>query len=166
MNAQTIVNFKENPSAKNWKVVDDVVMGGRSSGNFEVTENGYGKFFGKVSLENNGGFSSVRYTMETLNVTPESKIQIRLKGDGNPYQFRVKHDKKESYSYIVPFETTGKWQTLTFVLADLYPTFRGRKLALPNFDKNTIGEMRFLIGNKKPQQFELFIASIKILPTK
>lgn len=163
MNAQTIVNFKENPTTTNWKVVDDVVMGGRSAGSFTLNGEGYGKFSGKVSLENNGGFSSVRYDMESLNVHPESRIRIRLKGDGETYQFRVKHQRKAYYSYITSFVTTGDWQTLEFKLADLYPTFRGRKLDFPNFDQNTIEELRFLIGNKKAQEFQLLIAVIEIL---
>jgi len=163
MPAQTIVNFKENPTTNNWKVVDDVVMGGRSSGSFSLSEEGYGKFSGEVSLENNGGFSSVRYAMETLNVSPKSIIRILLKGDGKSYQFRVKHDRQAYYSYITEFNTTGDWQTLEFTLADLRPTFRGRKVDLPNFDQNTIEELRFLIGNKKAQAFQLLIAVIDIL---
>ncbi|MGB3149360.1 MAG: CIA30 family protein [Maribacter sp.] len=162
MTAQTIVNFKENPTTNNWKVVDDVVMGGRSSGSFSLSEKGYGKFSGEVSLENNGGFSSVRYDMETLKVSPESKIRIRLKGDGKAYQFRVKHERTAYYSYITSFDTTGDWQTLEFKLADLYPTFRGRNLDLPNFDQDTIEELRFLIGNKKPQAFQLLVEYIEI----
>ena len=163
MTAQTIVNFKENPTTKNWQVVDDVVMGGRSSGAFSLSQDGYGQFSGTVSLENNGGFSSVKYAMETLTVKPSSTIRIRLKGDGNAYQFRVKDKRRHSYSYIATFKSTGQWQTLEFTLADLYPTFRGRKVALPNFDQNTIEELRFLIGNKKPQSFQLLVASIEVL---
>jgi hypothetical protein len=164
MPAQTIVNFKENQTNNNWKVVDDVVMGGRSSGSFSLSEEGYGKFSGEVSLENNGGFSSVRYAMETLNVSPKSIIRIRLKGDGKSYQFRVKHDRQAYYSYITEFNTSGDWQTLGFTLADLRPTFRGRKVDLPNFDQNTIEELRFLIGNKKTQTFVLLVESIELVP--
>ncbi len=163
MQAQTLVDFKANPTTDGWHVVDDVVMGGRSSGKFELTEGGFGKFYGEVSLENNGGFSSVRYDIEPLKVTPQSKIHICLKGDGNTYQFRVKAKKSDYYSYIIPFETTGDWQTLEFPLTDLYPTFRGRKLDLPHFDQEIIEELRFLIGNKKPQAFELLLASITVV---
>jgi hypothetical protein len=163
MNAQTLVNFTDNPSTKNWKVVDDVVMGGRSNGKFELTNDGMGKFHGEVSLENNGGFSSVRYDMKPIEVSPQDKISIRLKGDGSNYQFRIKAKKSDYYSYIASFKTTGDWQTLEFDLADLYPTFRGQKLDLPNFNKKTIEEIRFLIGNKKEEQFQLLLESIVLL---
>lgn len=163
MNAQTIVDFTEIKTTENWQVVDDVVMGGRSSGSFDLTNAGYAKFSGSVSLENNGGFSSVRLDIETLNVGPDSKIRIRLKGDGNPYQFRVKHDRNEYYSYTTQFETTGEWQTVEIPLANLHPSFRGRRLDLPNFDHDTIEELRFLIGNKKPQEFQLLLESIVVI---
>jgi hypothetical protein len=163
MTAQTLVNFKENPTTRRWNVVDDVVMGGRSSGSFTLSDNGYGKFSGEVSLENNGGFSSLKNDIETVSVKPDYAIRVRLKGDGNTYQFRVKDKRYHNYSYITIFETTGDWQTLEFTLADLFPTFRGRNLDLPNFDQDTIEELRFLIGNKKPQKFELLLESIEVL---
>ena len=162
MTAQTLVDFKENPTTNNWDIVDDAVMGGRSSGTFSLSEEGYGQFSGKVSLENNGGFSSVKYDMKTVAVKSNSTIRIRLKGDGNSYQFRVKDKRRHSYSYITTFDTTGEWQTLEFTLADFYPTFRGRKVDLPNFDGDTIEELRFLIGNKKPQRFKLLIEFILV----
>lgn len=162
MTAQTLVDFKENPTTKHWKVVDDVVMGGRSSGTFTLSEEGYGQFSGTVSLENNGGFSSVKCDFETVTVKPNSVIRIRLKGDGNTYQFRIKDKRRHSYSYITTFKTTGDWQSLEFPLAKLTPTFRGRKVDLPNFDQYTIEELRFLIGNKKPQTFKLLIECILV----
>ena len=138
-------------------------MGGRSSGKFVVTEEGFGKFSGEVSLENNGGFSSVRYDMDGLQVKPKDIIRLRLKGDGNNYQFRVKASKQEYYSYNKTFETTGDWQTIDLPLQEFFPSFRGRRLDLPNFDKNSIEEIRFLIGNKKPQKFQLLLESIQLI---
>jgi hypothetical protein len=163
MTAQTLVDFKENPTTNNWNVVDDIVMGGRSSGTFTLSQEGYGQFSGKISLENNGGFSSIKYDIQTVAVKPNSIIRIRLKGDGNAYQFRVKDKRRHSYSYITTFDTTGEWQTLEFTLADFYPTFRGRKVDLPNFDGDTIEELRFLIGNKKPQLFQLLIETVVVI---
>ena len=163
MKAQTLFDASTHANPKNWYIIDDVVMGGRSSGEFGMTKEGYAKFSGTVSLENNGGFSSVRYAMETQKVTPESKVRIHLKGDGSNYQFRVRHQRGSYYSYITKFETTGNWQTLDFKLKDLYPTFRGRRLDLPNFDHQKIEEITFLIGNKVPQKFELTISRIELL---
>lgn len=163
MNAQVLFDSQSNPDPNNWYIVDDVVMGGRSNGQFEITEEGHARFHGKVSLENNGGFSSVRYTIPETTVSPENTIKIRLKGDGSRYQFRVKNGRNQYYSYTTPFETNGDWQMLEFKLKDLYPTFRGRRLDLPNFNHTTIEEITFLIGNKVPQTFELIVSKIELV---
>jgi hypothetical protein len=74
----------------------------------------------------------------------------------------VKHDSDTYYSYIAPFATSGEWQEIEIPLAEMYPSFRGRKLDLPNFSHNTIEELTFLIGNKKPQEFKLMIDTIQL----
>ena len=163
MAAQTLIDFSIDSSARNGKVVDDVVMGGRSTGNFEVSKDGKGKFFGKVSLENNGGFSSVRFDLEPVTVLPNSSIRIRLKGDGKTYQFRVKARKSDYYSYTRGFDTSGTWETIAIPLKTMYPSFRGRPLDLPNFDQESIVELRFLIGNKKKETFQLTLETIALV---
>ena len=63
-----IFDFNKNSSISNWVVVDDVVMGGRSTGNFKLNKDGNGVFYGNVSLDNNGGFSSLRHGFNKLNI--------------------------------------------------------------------------------------------------
>ena len=49
------------PQITAWQVVDDGVMGGLSKGNFKSDKKkGNLIFAGNLSLENNGGFSSIR----------------------------------------------------------------------------------------------------------
>ena len=57
----TIFDFSKESDLRNWRIVDDVVMGGKSDGNFYINKDGHATFSGTVSLENNGGFSSVRH---------------------------------------------------------------------------------------------------------
>ena len=82
--------FDSNSNMVDWQIVDDVVMGGQSQGQFYISDKGYGVFHGSVSLENNGGFSSLRHTLENTKVDGYSKIELKLKGDGKRYQLRVK----------------------------------------------------------------------------
>lgn len=162
-NSALIFDFDKEVSLRNWQVVDDVVMGGRSSGNFGMNNDGHAVFSGKVSLENNGGFSSVRYGFpEKKSVKGFSKVVITLKGDGKDYQFRIKPNSSEYYSYIASFETSGEWEKIEIPLNKMYPSFRGRTLNKPNFSGDFIDELRFLIGNKKPQNFELMIDKIEL----
>ena len=137
-------------------------MGGRSSGNFKLNAEGHGLFEGDVSLENNGGFSSVRYSFERLLIKDSKKVVIKLKGDGKNYQFRIKSNSRDYYSYISTFATSGEWQEVEISLKDMYPSFRGRKLNQPNFSNDYIEEITFLIGNKKQEKFKLLIDKIEL----
>src|SRR5210317_35617 len=55
-----LFKFDKPDAAKPWQTVNDGVMGGRSDGRFRINEDKYMEFFGTLSLENNGGFASVR----------------------------------------------------------------------------------------------------------
>jgi hypothetical protein len=85
--SQIIFDFDRNSNANEWRIIDDVVMGGRSNGKFTIDNDGNGVFSGIVSLDNNGGFSSVRYQFDKIKTTKDSRVTIRLKGDGKEYQF-------------------------------------------------------------------------------
>lgn len=149
-------------SAKDWSVVNDGVMGGLSEGYYTVNEEGNGVFKGEVSLENNGGFTSIRKTVDFTDAQAYKKIVLRLKGDGKRYQFRLKRDLYDRHSYIQYFQTSGEWEEIELPLNDFYPSWRGRTLDMPNFEANTIKELRFLIANKKPQEFELVMDYIAL----
>ncbi|MDC8004148.1 CIA30 family protein [Aureisphaera galaxeae] len=161
-NSMMLFDFKQDQALTNWRVVDDVVMGGRSDGKLYISKEGHGIFTGEVSLENNGGFSSARYRFETINTQELSKVALRVKGDGKSYQFRVKRSRSDYYSYIGYFKTSGSWETIEIPLATLYPAFRGRKLNMSNFPGDYIEEIAILIGNKKNENFRLEIDRITL----
>jgi len=162
MLSQTIFNFTKNTVTEDWKVIDDVVMGGESSGSFNLSLDNHGMFTGNISLENNGGFSSVRHKLKKQEVTHFNCIVLKIKGDTKNYQFRVKAKSSDYYSYIAPFEASGEWQEVQISLKDMYPAFRGKKLDKANFDKHYIEEIAFLIANKKQEDFKLLIDFIEL----
>ena len=162
--SMTLFEFNPKSNIQNWRIVDDVVMGGRSNGNFKLNDASYGEFYGEVSLENNGGFSMVQHTFNTKNVAPFNKVSIKLKGDGKTYQFRVKTSNSDYYSYVYAFKTTGEWQTINIPFEQLRPAFRGRTLKKPPYPGNEIAMIAILIGNKKAESFKLEIAHIILKP--
>jgi len=162
MTTQIIFDFNKNSNIEDWRIVDDVVMGGKSSGSFKLCPEGFGLFEGEISLENNGGFSSVRYQFKKLKVNEASSIIIRLKGDGKNYQFRVKDNLGTYYSYIAAVQTSGVWQEMEIPLKDMYPSFRGRRLDQPKFSHDYVEEIVFLMSNKTPEKFKLLIDKIEL----
>lgn len=157
---KVIFDFNRTAELQNWRIVNDVVMGGRSSSTISLNTDGFGVFEGHISLENNGGFASLRHEFPKIDVKAYTKIRIKIKGDGKAYQFRVKANSGTSYSYIAPFPTSGEWQDIEINLSDMYPQYRGRRLDQPNFYEDTIEEITFLIGNKKDENFKLLIDTI------
>lgn len=156
----TIFEFSKQSNIASWRVVDDGVMGGTSSGHFEINEEGNGLYSGEISLENNGGFSSLRYRFDKINIEKFSKVILKIKGDGKKYQFRVKDNSRNYYSYIQTFETSKEWELVEINLSEMYPAFRGRNLDMPNFSSNKIEEITLLFGNKKEETFRLEISEI------
>lgn len=162
MNTLSLFDFKTNSNINNWRIVNDGVMGGLSSSKFEIDEKGNGVFKGNVSLENNGGFASVKYNFPRTNINQFNTIVLKIKADSKRYQLRLKANQKDYFSYIKYFTTNGEWQEIEIKLSDMYPTFRGRKLDQPNFNEGHIEEISFLIGNKKEESFKLLIDEISV----
>ena len=126
-----ITEFTNAQEADLWRSVDDDVMGGVSDGAFTMTPAETGVFSGELSLENNGGFASVRRNVENVDFEEARAITLRIKGDGRPYQFRLQtKTANDSISYRAEFETNAdEWMEVSLPIADFEPVFRGKVVA-------------------------------------
>jgi NADH dehydrogenase [ubiquinone] 1 alpha subcomplex assembly factor 1 len=102
---RVLFKFDTAESARAWQTVNDGVMGGRSLGRFKINDNQNMEFFGTLSLENNGGFASVRARGTRLTLNKDDVIVIRIKGDGREYNFDL-YSQSDRYSYRLPFQTS------------------------------------------------------------
>ena len=162
MQQEIIFDFNKDSNIKDWRVVNDGVMGGLSQGEFELSADGHGVFYGHVSTKNNGGFSMIRYPIQEIKSDKSSKIILKIKGDGKKYQLRIKNNQSNFYSYITTFKTSGEWEEIVIPVKEMFPSFRGRKLNQANFSHDKIEEIAFLIANKKEENFKLMIDSIEL----
>ncbi len=158
--SSSIFDSKKVKDLSNWYVVDDGVMGGLSRGELTINDSGNCLFKGYVTTENNGGFSSIRYAFNNKSVSEFNHIILKLKGDGKSYQFRIKDNSRQRYSYIATFNTSGDWETVKIPLSSFYPGYRGYKLNKPNFPGEVMEEIAILIGNKVKESFVLEIDKI------
>lgn len=157
-----LFDFNSETDIKQWSVVNDGVMGGISKGTITLTKDSHALFSGKVLLENNGGFSSVRHRLPKTDVSTHQKIVLRVKGSGKIYQFRVKTNSADFYSYTYSFKTSGKWETIEIPFSEMVPSFRGQRVNLPNYPGEILEEIAFLIGNGKQEVFALEIDKIEV----
>jgi len=162
MNPIVLVDFNKTSNTDDWNIVNDVVMGGRSNSQFERDSEGNARFTGTVSLENNGGFCSVQHNLAAKSLENKKFFSIRLKGDGKKYQFRVKSNRNDYYSYVYQFQTSKQWEVIEIPISEMYASFRGNKLNIPNYDGAKIEQLAFLIANYKQESFELLIDKIEV----
>jgi len=158
--SSSIFDSKQVKDLSDWYVVDDGVMGGLSRGQISMNDSGNCVFNGYVTTENNGGFSSIRYRFAKRSVSEFKHIILKVKGDGKSYQFRIKDNSRQRYSYISTFKTSGDWETIKIPFNTFYPGFRGYKLEKPNFSGDVMEEIAILIGNKVKESFSLEIEKI------
>lgn len=150
-----------------WQIINDGVMGGLSEGLFRINPDHTADFQGIVSLENNGGFASVRAMIREASIGNFQKIVLRVKGDGKTYSFRIRTDANfDGVAYACNFVTKkDEWTEHEFKTADFVPTFRGRILqnVIP-LNETSIRQIGFLISEKQTGSFSLKINWIKIIP--
>jgi NADH dehydrogenase [ubiquinone] 1 alpha subcomplex assembly factor 1 len=151
-----------------WNVVNDGVMGGLSQSRaFRVNDENSIRFEGNLSLENNGGFASIRSVVDTDSFNGTNKICAELKGDGRVYQFRLRDSSRfDGAAYVAEFKTKKDiWQEYCFTPEHFTPQFRGRKLSkMPVISFSDIRQVSFLLADQKLTRFRLDIRSIKAKP--
>lgn len=159
---KTLFDFTDPAAMRGWHVEDDGVMDGVSKGTFTRDRDGYALFSGKVSLENDGGFSSVQCYFDPIDVSPYRTAVIRVKGDGKNYRFIVESEKDARHNYVAEFPTSGEWQEIKIPLHSMYPVRRGNRLDLPDYPGKTMAQVRFMIANGRAETFRLQIASVRL----
>jgi len=160
---KTVFDFESSPNAASWQIVNDDVMGGISRSSFTQTP-GAAVFQGEVSLENNGGFASVRSAPMAHQLSGTKALVVRVRGDGKRYKLTLRTESGfDSPIYQCAFSTrAGVWEEHRLPLRQFVPTFRGRVLSnRPPLDPAAIGSVGFMISDKQQGPFRLEVAWIK-----
>ncbi len=161
---KTLFGFQASNHPPAWEVVNDDVMGGVSTSQFQVLTNGCTVFSGMVRLENNGGFASVRSAPLRENLTDLTAFVLRVRGDGRSYKFSVRTGAGfDTPLYQLAFTTKrGEWEEHRLPFKDFVPTFRGRILTdVPPLNPAKVTSVGFLISDKQEGPFKLEVAWIK-----
>jgi len=159
-----IFDFSSSETSGEWRVVNDVVMGGISKSNIALLENGTAKFSGTLSPDNNGGFASVRAFVKENDLNDFEGVIIKAKGDGNLYNLRFRtNNNYDGVSYQAKFKSDSQeWKEFRIPFKDFKPTFRGR--IVPNqldLVSDNIKQIGLLIADKQFGDFKLYIKWIK-----
>ena len=83
--SRVLFHFDGGDAVRSWQTVNDGVMGGLSQGRVRWPDEQTMKFSGRLSLENNGGFASVRSQRRPLRLQEGDTLVARVRGDGRNY---------------------------------------------------------------------------------
>jgi len=163
---RVLFRFDQPESAKPWQTVNDGVMGGRSVGRFKISEDKKMEFFGTLSLENNGGFASVRVGGDSLGLKVGEVIVARVRGDGREYNFNLYGQRDFGrYSYRQSFKTKkDEWIEVSLPVDKFVANWRGRVFPNETLDPSKVTGLGFQLGDKKAGPFKLEVEWIKAGP--
>ena len=161
---RVLFTFDKTEAASQWQTVNDGVMGGRSDGRFKINEDNKMEFYGTLSLENNGGFASVRSRGSKLGLGENDSIVARVRGDGREYNLNLYMPRSFGrYSYRQSFKTKkGEWIEVSIPVGTFVATFHGRVFPKEKLDRNEVNGLGILLGDKKPGPFKLEVDWIKV----
>ena len=153
----TMLNLAPGP----WLVINDDVMGGRSTASVAALGKGL-RFEGQLSLDNNGGFSSTRRLL-TEPPADSDGVRLEVRGDGRDYQFRLRQDQRFSgVAWRAPFSTSDDWQVIELRFDAFEPVYRGQPVPEAGpADPANVSQVGFMIADRREGRFELEVRRLE-----
>jgi len=155
-----------NPEAViGFRSVLDQVTGGRSVAHMQRMPEGNARFSGLLSLENGGGFASVRSFPRDLHIRNETHLALRVRGDGKRYQVHLRtNDTLDGISYRASILGPRNWGTVVIPFSGFAPTYRGKILKrAPPMQRDRICTVGFMVADRQEGPFTLDLAWVRAL---
>ena len=158
-----IFDFSDPNHSLIWLPVNDVIMGGVSTGEMKQHTQQTARFSGTLSLDHGGGFSSVRTLPAEYNLSACAGLVLTVKGDGKSYKLNLTDGSSEAkilfQAKLNPPE--GRWDILYIPFEDFMPTFRGRRVEQQTaLNSRAIQTFGLMISERQAGEFSLEVAAI------
>lgn len=156
------IDLGSKTNAQNWFIVNDGVMGGLSKGKISYQEESV-RFSGKLSLENNGGFSWMKSSMSEIDLSTYTHVRLKVKGEGREYDFTIESSTGYSALYFKHTLQTqkGEWTTVDLPLKDFKQKYFGRMTGKSLEKNDVIRRIGFLMNDKNTGAFQVDIDYIE-----
>jgi hypothetical protein len=166
---ERLLDFREEGATACWRSIDDVVMGGVSHSALLPYAVGVASFAGVVSLDQGGGFASVRTEPQRWRTAGARSFLLRCRGDGRHYKFTVRVDDGfDGVQYQARFAPPrGEWTEIELPVADFVASFRGRAVTTAGpLDPAKIRQLGLMVSDKQAGSFELLIEWVDVALTR
>lgn len=147
-----------------WTAINDVVMGGMSSGELTPTSAGSAHFHGVVRLDHGGGFASVRSPPRSLDLSSFNGLTILARGDGKTYKlgFVTQGDHYGVVHRALLRTKAAVVQDYSVRFEDFLPMLRGAIVTGAGApDLSSIAAFSLLIGDRQEGPFQLEIFQLR-----
>lgn len=165
MKEALIFDFGEGKDFGRWSIVNDGVMGGLSQSQAKLSADAL-LFEGRVSLENNGGFVSLRSPYGKYDLSYYSYCEVRFKSD-TKRKFEILIEKDLPFylpKYRAKFGAKSQeWVTVTIPLKDFEISRMGSTLQ-QGIDPQRLKDIQrigFILADKQEGSFHLWIDYLK-----
>ena len=160
-----LFDFRNADGIDAWRIINDTVMGGMSSSRFEAREDG-AAFTGELSLDQGGGFVSMRSPKGSYDLSGGDGLRIWMRGSDKTFQLTVYTEPGGRVSYRAPFTppSATDWEAVDVIFDDLTPFVRGRRVPdAPAFDPARVRAVGILLGDEQDGSFRLELERMAVL---
>ncbi len=156
-------DFRDATTVNSWVAIDDRVMGGVSRSRLRLDPAGHAVFEGRVSLERNGGFASVRSGSGAHGTPGAEHCEIEVRGEARRYKLNLMTDDSfDTINYQAEFAPLGQeWHVVSLPIASFRATFRGHAVpGAPPLDAAHIRQAGLMIAGRQAGNFALEVRGI------
>lgn len=159
-------DFGKDKAGANWGAINDGVMGGLSKGVAYMTESTLG-LTGSISLENNGGFSSLKSPYQSFDLSKIEKVKIRYRSKGQVVSVTIEDGKRfyEPYFKLKLKETKGEWKVLETNISSFKEYSLGRETSRKILREYLakVKRIGFITNSKKEGEFDFEVDYLEFL---
>lgn len=157
---ERLTDFAIDAQNLSWFIVNDNVMGGRSSGGPTFVDSSM-VFEGEINTDG-GGFSSVRVSLGSNALTGFNELVVRARTDGRSYKLTLEdslgtRDRRVSQQGILDFDGSPEWQTARVSFAELTPKIFGRDVQSEPFRPDLATQLGVMISDGVDGPFRIEI---------
>ncbi len=160
-------DFGRNQTGSDWMVIVDGVMGGLSTGDAYLKDESI-YFEGVVSLENNGGFSSLRAPFVSTDLSETKTIEIRYRSTGISCALSLDLSNRwwETNFKLALSNTNDEWKTERFSIEELkaYKMGKPKGYSISKEDLAEVMRIGFITNEKRAGAFSLEVDYLHFLP--
>jgi len=149
-----------------WRSINDGVMGGLSEGEIAWKDTVM-LWSGQTSLENNGGFASIRGPWEHHDLRAMNRAIIRCRGNGGPFKMTLETSQRwwMPYAYT-SFNPNDDWQDVVIDVEDFswsQAQMGDLRNVAPSQELGDVLRIGLMKYDGTAQPFELEVASIHFM---